>query len=147
MNESLLFNSSSFTLSHIFLLKSFSLFTLKAPFYFAASEGEDGMGSRIRIWLHFTLYLYRVLGTVGAKEAFGSCPGNQLLITTLDVCRSIKKQLTNACLEHTLHLNICVYICVMCDTRYTYTCVYIYTHICIYVYILLKIIVFAPLEK
>lgn len=83
-----------------------------------------------------------MLGTVGAKEPFVSCPGNQLIMT-LDICRSIKNQFTNGYLEHNLHFNVCVCLSCICDAhKYVYIYTY-YIRICYS----LGVIVLAPLER
>lgn len=121
IDESLLFNGTCFTLSHTFLLKSISLFTLKAQFHLAASEIEDVLGSRTGIGLHLILHWNN-----GCQQGFYKLSW-KLNIDNIG-CRGIKNTASQ--------INVCSTIC---TSTYVYKCVHTYVgiyknlYICTYI--------------
>lgn len=113
INALLLFHGTYFTLSHTFLLKSISLFTLKALFHLAASEMEDVLGSRTGIWLHLILHWNN-----GCQRGFYKLSW-KLNIDNIG-CRGIKNT--------TSQMNVCSTICTS-----TYVCINLYIHMWVYI--------------
>ena len=97
------------SLSHTVLLKSISLFTLKALFHLAASEMEDVLGSRT--WPHLILHWNN-----GCQRGFYKLW--KLNIDNIG-CRGIR--------NIALQMNVC---CTICSS--TYVCINVYIHMWVY---------------